>query len=208
MTTASKKPSDWGPCLPKMVFAPLSVIVAMIAVSLLQNEVGAQTSMSAPDFQGQVMLIRNTIVAVNHGNITGNYTVLRDLGSDRFRRQNKAADLATTFANLRKQKFDLSPILMAEPQLTQKPAEDKFRGRLQLVGYFPTRPQAVRFALIFQHIRGSWVIDEITVGVVPIESVVRTQHSRLSLPPLQSHYRSGDIFRDNRIRPVAEGVSF
>lgn len=171
MTIAATIPSDQGPCLPNRVF-----VLTLIAVSLLQNEAGAQTPISAPDFPGQVMLIRNTIVAVNHGNLTGNYTVLRDLASDRFRRQNKAADLATTFANLRKQNFDLSPILMAEPQLTQKPAEDQFRGRLQLVGYFPTRPQAVRFALIFQHIQGGWVIDEITVDVAPIESVVRTQH--------------------------------
>ena len=38
------------------------------------------------------------LIAVNHGNLTGNYTVLRDLGSDRFRQQNDAARLAAVFA--------------------------------------------------------------------------------------------------------------
>ena len=129
------------------------------------------------------MLIRNTLTAVNHGNITGNYTVLRDLGSERFRRRNKAGDLATTFANLRKQTRDLSPILVIEPKLTQRPVQDQY-GRVQLVGYVPTRPKAVRFGLVFLKINGAWVIEEITVGVAPIESVVRTQPSPPA-PPLR-----------------------
>ena len=130
------------------------------------------------------MLIRNTLTAVNHGNITGNYTVLRDLGSERFRRRNTAGDLATTFASLRKQTRDLSPILVTEPQLTQRPVQDQY-GRMPLVGFFPTRPRAVRFGLVFQKIAGAWVIDEITVVVVPIESVVPAQHSSPSPPPRQ-----------------------
>ena len=179
MTTACEKPSDGGSCLPAMIIA-----LTLVTASLLPNDAVAQAP-SVPGYAGQVMLIKNTIVAVNHGNITGNYTVLRDLASERFRKQNTASDLATTFASMRKQKLDLSPILVTEPQLTQQPAEDKFRGRLQLVGYFSTRPQAVRFALIFQHIQGGWVIDEISVAIGPTESVTRSQ----GLPPVPSQDR-------------------
>ena len=157
-----------------------------------------------PDYAGQVMLIRNTLTAVNHGNITGNYTVLRDLSSERFRQRNKASDLATTFVNLRKQKLDLSPILVIEPQITQRPAQDQY-GRMQLVGYVPTKPQAVRFGLVFQKINRAWVIDEITLGVVPIESVVRTQPSPPSPPRYQSprtaarpHARENPPYNANR----------
>jgi len=180
MSTASTKPMGRGRYRKQMVCA-----CTLIAISLLQDEAGAQAAHSTPDFPGQVMLIKNTIVAVNHGNLTGNYTVLRDLASARFREQNTAADLAITFANLRQQQLDLSPILVAEPQLTQKPAEDQFRDRLQLVGYFATLPQAVRFALIFQHIRGGWVIDEISVAIAPIESVVQTQRAAPITPHSQ-----------------------
>lgn len=123
-----------------------------------------------PGSSGQVMLIRNTIVAVNHGNITGNYTVLRDLASEQFRKKNTAADLAKTFATLRKLRFDLSPILITEPQLTQQPIEDKLHNRLQLVGYFLTRPQAVQFTLIFQRVEKGWMIDEISLAITPIQA--------------------------------------
>jgi len=148
---------------------------ALLALLLGHSDVSAQ---ALPDAAGQVMLIKNTIVAVNHGNLTGNYTVLRDLASERFRQQNTASDLAGTFANLREKKMDLSPILVTEAKLTQAPAEDKFRGRFQLVGYFPTRPQAVQFNLIFQHVQGGWMIDEISVAIAPPKQAAPKQAAR------------------------------
>jgi hypothetical protein len=136
----------------------------------------AQQPASLPDYPAQVMLIKNTVTAVNHGNITGNYTVLRDLASERFRQRNTAGDLANTFAVLRQQKLDLSPILVTEPQIIQRPGTDQ-HGRFHLVGFFPTRPQAVQFALVFQPVSGGWMIDEVTMGVKPIESLVQPQGS-------------------------------
>ncbi|NOY41382.1 MAG: hypothetical protein GXP26_06045 [Planctomycetes bacterium] len=149
-------------------FSLTAVLLALLASLLLHANASAQ---ALPDSLGQSMLIKNTIVAVNHGNLTGNYTVLRDLASERFQKKNTASDLAATFTNLRKKKMDLSPILVTEPQLTQHPAEDKFRGRLQLIGYFPTQPQAVQFNLIFQHVKGGWMIDEISVAIAPVKPV-------------------------------------
>ena len=178
--TAFSRTSRPAPC-----WAETLVILTLLAACAPLADATAGAPSDVPDSAGQVMLIRNTLTAVNHGNITGNYTVLRDLSSERFRRRNTAGDLATTFANLRKQKLDLSPILVIELQLTQRPVQDQY-GRMQLVGFFPTRPQAVRFGLVFQKINRAWVIDEITVGTAPIESVVRTQH----LPPVPPLRRS------------------
>ena len=121
------------------------------------------------DQAAQLMLIRNTLTLVNHGNLTGNYTVLRDLASENFRRRYTAADLAATFANLRQQKLDLSPILVIDPQLPQPPAEVA-PGRWQLVGSFPTRPQSVQFALVFVRVEAGWMIDEVSLRVAPAES--------------------------------------
>ena len=50
------------------------------------------------------LLIKNALISVNQGNLTGNYTVLRDLASPGFRERNSASDLGSIFANLRKQK--------------------------------------------------------------------------------------------------------
>ncbi|MEO8493924.1 MAG: hypothetical protein ABI614_02560 [Planctomycetota bacterium] len=91
------------------------VVLGLLAGLLLTSDAWAQTPNALPDYPGQVMLIRNTLTAVNHGNITGNYTVLRDLSGDGFRKLNTAANLGATFANLRQQQLDLSPILVIEP---------------------------------------------------------------------------------------------
>jgi hypothetical protein len=144
-------------------------IPLVLAVLLsLAHFARAQTQPPPLDPAAQVMLIRNTITLINHGNLTGNYTVVRDLASDGFRKRNSAADLAATFANLREQKLDLSPILVIDPQLAEAPREIG-PGRLQMVGQFPTRPQAVQFVLVFQHVGAGWMIDEVSLRVAPAE---------------------------------------
>lgn len=149
----------------------LGSIIAVF-VGLLTAEATGQAPSTLPDYAGQVMLIKNTLTAMNHANLTGNYTVLRDLGSDDFRRRHNAADLAKTFAAFRERKLDLSPVLVQEPQLTEYPGFDP-NQRLRLVGFFPTRPQAVRFVLLFQQTQGAWVIDEVSLGIAPLESVTQ-----------------------------------
>ena len=144
---------------------PLVVVMACLTASIAEGQPPA-----GPDYTVQVMLARNTLALVNHGNLTGNYTVLRDLSSDRLRQASTASDLAATFANLRQQKLDLSPILVTEPQFTAAPREIA-PGRLLLVGQFPTQPKAVRFALVFQRIANGWAIDEISLEVVQPPSV-------------------------------------
>jgi hypothetical protein len=51
-----------------------------------------------PDTARAEYMIKTTLVALNHANLTGNYTVLRDLGSPRFRAGNDAARLAAIFS--------------------------------------------------------------------------------------------------------------
>ena len=131
------------------------------------------------------MLIRNTLTLVNHGNLTGNYTVLRDLSTAQFRQRNTAADLAATFAALRQQKLDLSPVLVIQPQLSQPP--EIVDGRLQLAGVFPTRPQAVQFSLTFQQVEAGWMIDEVSLRVAPAE--IHPQPAVMKKPSAGAEHR-------------------
>jgi hypothetical protein len=110
-----------------------------------------------------VMLVRNAVTAVNHGNLTGNYTVLRDLGGPAFRERNSAAQLAVIFQQLREQKTDLSPILVLDPQFSEAPGMNA-AGQLQLVGSFPSQPLRVHFRLAFQQVEGGWAIDTVAIG--------------------------------------------
>lgn len=120
------------------------------------TETGVATKTSPiPDDYKINLLIRTTIIAVNQANITGNYSVLRDLGAPGFQAANTAAQLAENFANQRKSKFDLSPILFFDPQLIQKPLIDP-AGRLRVSGFFATKPQQVNFDLAFENVDGEW----------------------------------------------------
>ena len=138
----------------------------LLAVLLLSLTVRAAVAQQNPTPGNvELMLIRNVLTAANHANITGNYTVLRDLGSPAFREKNSAAQLAGIFQKLREEKIDLSPVLVLDPQFTRPPAINK--GVLQMEGYFPSQPLQVRFALAFMRTDAGWVLDGIAVGAIP-----------------------------------------
>jgi hypothetical protein len=114
-----------------------------------------------------LVLIKSTLTALNHGNITGNYTVLRELGSARFKQRHAAADLATSFAALRGQKVDLSPVLVNSPELIKQPFQDQ-DGRLHLEGYCHLVTHRVHFHLVYETLSHGWLIDHIAIGITPV----------------------------------------
>jgi hypothetical protein len=148
---------------PRCVRGMLAVSIVALSIVAAVRTLAAQTPTAPRAGNVEIMLAKNALTAVNHGNITGNFTVLRDLGSESFRTKNSAASLSTTFEILRNQKIDLSPILMLEPQFTAPPAINQ-AGYLELVGFFPTRPLQVNFVLSFQRTQAGWVIDTVGVG--------------------------------------------
>lgn len=108
-----------------------------------------------PDDYKINMLIRSTIIAVTQANKTGNYSVLRDLGSPNFQSANSVAKLTEIFASQRKALLDLSPVLFFQPKLVQKPFIDS-NGMLRVTGFFDTRPLRVTFDLAFELVQGDW----------------------------------------------------
>jgi hypothetical protein len=154
--------------------------VVAAGIWLLPSAVDAQAPRRDGQLDVQEMLVKNAITAVNHGNLTGNYTVLRDLGAPSFRERNSAAQLATIFQKLRDQKFDLSPILVLQPVYTQRPGIDQ-AGELLLVGYFPTQPMQIQFRLAFQHVGGGWMIDTVSISTAPAPQ--QMSQMRQPMPP-------------------------
>ena len=67
-----------------------------------------------------LILIRETLLALDQASKTGNYTILRDLGSPDFQ-ANSAARLAEIFAQQRHDNVDLSGVAVIDPQLTLLP---------------------------------------------------------------------------------------
>jgi len=140
-------------------------LLALIAIAA----VCAQTSLAqqqAPkpaqiDRNGVLILIRNTLIALDQANKTGNYTVLRDLSAPQFQ-ANNAARLAEIFADLRRNNIDLSGIAAVDPQLSMLPQIEQ-GGVMHLAGLFPSVPSQINFELYFSPVAGAWKLLGISV---------------------------------------------
>lgn len=112
-----------------------------------------------------VLMIRNAVIALSQANITGNYTVVRELGTADFQMTNNPARLAEIFTTLRSRKIDLSPVMVFSPKYTNGPTLD---GQiLRVAGYFPTTPEQVQFELAYQYAGDQWLLGGIAVSVAP-----------------------------------------
>ncbi|MDQ0395838.1 hypothetical protein [Labrys monachus] len=107
---------------------------------------------------------RSTLIALDQANKTGNYTVLRDLGSPDFQKVNTAARLAEIFASERQAGLDLSNAAVLEPVVTQQP-EINADGLLHYAGYFPAGSDQLRFEFLFQAVGTSWQLFGLSVNL-------------------------------------------
>jgi hypothetical protein len=92
-------------------------------------------------------LIKSTIMALQHANQTGNYSVLRDLGTPVFRERFDLAQLTAIFSNLRSRSVNLSPVLFLAPNLIKQP-ELTEGNQLRIVGDFPTQPLKIQYEML------------------------------------------------------------
>lgn len=117
-----------------------------------------------------IVLIKSTIMALQHANQTGNYSVLRDMGSPVFRERFDQAALTAAFASLRSRQVNLAPVLFLAPNLTKQP-EMTSGNELHIVGNFPTQPQQIQFELLFLNLDGAWRLNGISVDAVSIQAM-------------------------------------
>lgn len=115
------------------------------------------------------LLIKSTIMALQHANQTGNYSVLRDLGTPVFRERFDQARLTAIFSNLRGRGVNLSPAMILAPNLTKQP-ELTQQNQLHLVGNFQTQPLQIQYELLFLSIDGAWRLDGLSVDAVPTQA--------------------------------------
>lgn len=116
-----------------------------------------------------LILVKNALLAVNQGNLTGNYTVLRDLASPGFREKNSAADLSAIFQNIRQQKVDMSPIVTLDPVMSNPRVTAD--GQIELEGYFEAQQTRINFQLIFLKApTNGWMIHGVSLNAVPLST--------------------------------------
>lgn len=114
-----------------------------------------------PDALTVVKLVWSTMAAVDHGNRTGNYSVLRDLGSPTFQASANPAVLGQAFAPMRNAGLDLANAFLMAPEYEFAPAMVQPRI-LRARGRFNLRPMGFAFDLLFEWNNG-WQIHHISV---------------------------------------------
>ncbi len=123
-------------------------------------------------------LVRSTMVALDQADVTGNYTVLRDISAAGFRDRNSAADLARIFAPIRDAKIDLSQAVLLDPHISKATVNEQ--KMLYVVGAFDTKPLPVSFELLFEPAGGRWRI--FGISVTPIGQVGDATATRAQPP--------------------------
>ena len=116
------------------------------------------------DRNGVLILIRTTLIALQQANQTGNYAVLYGISAPGFQSVNSPERLSQIFANLRAKNFDLSGVVVLEPQLTVLPVLYS-NGVMRMAGFFPSAPMQVSFELQFIAVQGQWRLLGIGVDV-------------------------------------------
>lgn len=141
-----------------------------------------QQRLALPPPEAMIILIRSSLVALSQANQTGNYTVLNQLGSANFRRNNTPDRLAQIFAPFRSNNIDLSVVVFVTPQLTEAPRFEN--GRLRLIGYFPTQPMRVAFDLMFEPDNGQWKLFGLGVDLEQVAAASRPIQPPRAAPPM------------------------
>lgn len=146
--------------------APAFLLSLVMAASPTGAQTGAvQPPPAARPVPGQLelsKLIWSTILAVDHANKSGNYSVLRDMSAQGFQINNDPARLAQIFAGLRQSRIDLSDALLVPPSYTEAPRLVQ-EGVFEVKGAFLLRPTTIRFDLYYQWEQGRWKLFGIDI---------------------------------------------
>lgn len=124
------------------------------------------SSAQAPPLPDETVLARltwTTMIALDNANRTGDYSVLRALGTPDFQSRNSEEELARIFATLREDRVDVGKAVLISPTWLLDPgiAPD---GTLRLRGGFEYRPKAIRFDILFRNVDGGWRILALSVA--------------------------------------------
>jgi hypothetical protein len=142
------------------------VQVATASVKAAAPKPVAQPQLPPPE--AMIILIRSSLVALSQANLTNNYTVLNNLGSQGFRAANSPIQLAQRFSAFRDNRIDMNPVVFLTPQLTQQPSI--VNGKMRLVGFFPSSPMQVNYDLTFEPDQGTWKLFGIGVNLAQTQA--------------------------------------
>ena len=148
-------------CLPMLSLIAATCIFTGAAPAMAQSapaqaaaQAATATPLPVPPGEYLLGLTRSTLAPPNQANLTGNYSVLPQLGPAVFRQATPPQRLTEIFAAFRQNRIDLTPIEVLVPAYTVAPHVRD--GKLRLIGRFPSQPMQVNFDLTFAPEDGRW----------------------------------------------------
>jgi hypothetical protein len=126
-----------------------------------ESQAQAAADVAVPPPEVLLVLLRTSLLALDHANKVNDYAVLRALGAPELQKFSPE-QLSHMFAGLRASHVDLSPVAVITPQVLEPPQITP-QGLLKMLGYFPTQPLQIQFEILFQPINGQWRIFGLTV---------------------------------------------
>lgn len=127
------------------------------------QQVRALPEQQVPQQEVLVILVQSTLLALNHANLTNDYSVMMKLSAGAMQTPQAAAQYSTGFAGFRENRIDMAPVLIYQPEWVYTPVIQD--GLLRLVGRFPTRPQEVAFDLSYIYEGNKWHVAVISVDI-------------------------------------------
>ncbi len=95
-------------------------------------------------------LVRETVLAVDAGNKSGDYASLYAMGNAKFQAANSTDKLAANFTKLRSAGLDLEPVRTMVPLTSRPPMLDR-NGLLRILGYFEFPSKQVVYDLVYTY---------------------------------------------------------
>lgn len=148
-----------------LAFAASTLTTAAAAQQQPVRQPGVQLPPSTrpvPNALEMAKLVWSTILAVDHANQSGNYSVLRDMSAQGFQINNNAATLANIFSGLRNSRIDLANALLVPPTYSE-PARQIQSDVFEVKGQFNLRPTSITFDMYFQWEQGRWKLYGIDI---------------------------------------------
>lgn len=150
-----------------------------VALLLALSPVGALAQSAAPpppaiqpvpDELEMNKLMWSTMVAIEQANLSGNYSVLRDIAAPGFQQVNDPARLTQIFAPIRASRIDLANTLLLAPTYIGTPQIVE-AGVFRVRGYYGLRPTAISFDMYFQWVQGRWRLFGVGITPVPLATI-------------------------------------
>ena len=153
----------------RSVLCSLVMAVCTSVVATAQTQTTTQRPMNQ---NLSNVLVKNVLLALNNANVTGNYSVLRELGTAEFQGRNSSVALHRVFAILRQRVPDMSIISIMLPKYPKPPL---IQGNaVRMIGFFETRPRQINFNLGFKFVNKRWRLQSIGIGAPDAKAVPNT----------------------------------